>query len=122
MPSNGLRRRVHSVGGFAPPRVPEEDLRRRDPAAGKVPDLGGEIEVAVFPLDADPGHGQPGPELPGTLLVVRAVRTAELVRAGGGPEDEPGLLLLEQGEVVRRLGARREGAEHRVAVGLADVR
>jgi hypothetical protein len=37
-------------------------------------------------------------------------------------QDEPALPLLEEGKVVRRLGARRERAKYRVPVGLAHAR
>src|SRR5512140_835025 len=69
-------------GGPAPV-VPKEDSRRRDPAAGEIPDLRGEIERAVLPLDADPGHRQAGAELLRTPLLGRAVRMDELVRPVG---------------------------------------
>src|SRR3990172_4327507 len=74
-------------GSVPAPVVPKEDPRRRDPASGEIPDLGGEIERAILSLDADPGHRQAGSEFPGALLLVRAVRTDELVRPVGGMQD-----------------------------------
>src|SRR5512144_722189 len=67
-------------GGDPAPVVPEEDARRRDPAAGEETDLRRKIERAVLPFDADPGHRQAGARLPRPLLRVRAVRMDELVR------------------------------------------
>src|SRR5512140_1000742 len=67
----------------AAPVVPKEDPRRRDPTAGEIPDLRGEIERAILPLDADPGHRQAGAELQGTLFLGRSVRMIELVRPVG---------------------------------------
>src|SRR5512134_2552733 len=78
------------LGGGAPSVVPEEDPRRRDPSAGEIPDLRGDVERAVLPLDADPGHRQAGAELPGAPLLGRAVRMDELVRPVGRDQDEPG--------------------------------
>src|SRR5512141_2719537 len=109
-------------GGVPTPVVPKENARRRDPTAGEKPDLRGKIERAILPLDADPGHRQAGAELLRTLLLGRAVRMDELVRPVGRMKDEPGLPLLEEGKVVRRLGTRGERAEYRVPAGLADAR
>src|SRR3972149_10968395 len=70
-------------GRVSPPVVPEEDSRRRDPAAGEIPYLRGEIERAILPLDADPGHRKAGAELRRPALLGRPVRMKELVRPVG---------------------------------------
>src|SRR5512141_2749196 len=111
------------LGGDPPtPVVPEEYARRRDPAAGQIPDLRGKIERAILPLDADSGYRQAGAEIPRAPLLGRAVRMDELVRPVGRMKYEPGFPLLEEGKVVRRLGVRGERAEYRVPARLADAR
>src|SRR5450759_802904 len=107
-------------GGVPTPIVPKEDPRRSDPTAGEKTDLRRDIERAIHPLDEDPGHRQSGAEWQGMLLLCRVVRTNELVRPGGRKQDEPALPLLDEGKVVRRLGACRERAKYRVPVGLAQ--
>src|SRR5512141_366873 len=109
-------------GGVPTTVVPEENARRRDTTAGETPDLRGKIERANLPPDAGPG---PRPAAAQPLHVPppgRAVRLDVFVRPVGRMKDEPGLPLLEEGKVIRRLGSRGERAEYRVPSGLADAR
>src|SRR3989339_801301 len=78
------------LGGGVPPVVPEEDPRRRDPAAGEVPDLRGEVERPILSLDADPGHRQAGAELLRAPLPGRPGRARRCATAAGARPTAPG--------------------------------